>query len=198
MGSGTTGVACVMKESEMHDSPAQPKSLRKLATVALAAASFEWYDFFIYGTAAALVFPSIFFPPTMPHFVAQVAAQIREIRPGVRLSAAVYGYYPGCADTIGQDWGAWLKAGYVDFVCPMNYTPDLAKFESMLRSQVQATGAAGRLYPGLGVTATESRLNALQVGEQIRAVRDANCGGFALFDLNMVLRNEVLPILSLR
>ena len=34
----------------------------RVASVAAIAASIEWYDFFIYGTAAALVFPALFFP----------------------------------------------------------------------------------------------------------------------------------------
>lgn len=41
-------------------------SMRKVALTALAGASIEWYDFFLYATAAALVFPSVFFPESTP------------------------------------------------------------------------------------------------------------------------------------
>mgnify|MGYP003894066447 CR=1 FL=1 len=42
--------------------------MRKTTLIAtsLAATSIEWYDFFIYGTAAALVFPALFFPGSDP------------------------------------------------------------------------------------------------------------------------------------
>jgi MFS family permease len=46
----------------------------KYALAGLAGASIEWYDFFLYATAAALVFPSIFFPAAMPPFVALSAS----------------------------------------------------------------------------------------------------------------------------
>ena len=36
-------------------------NMRKVAFTALAGTSIEWYDFFLYGAAAALVFPTVFF-----------------------------------------------------------------------------------------------------------------------------------------
>ena len=54
--------------------PAAKINIAKVAVTSLAASSIEWYDFFIYGTAAALVFPKLFFASTLPPAVAQLAA----------------------------------------------------------------------------------------------------------------------------
>jgi metabolite-proton symporter len=50
------------------------RGITKIALTSAAGAAVEWYDFFIYGTAAALVFPKLFFRPDMPLYVAQLAA----------------------------------------------------------------------------------------------------------------------------
>ena len=41
----------------MHVSEGSNKSMRKVAPTSLAGTSIEWYGFFLYGTAAAVVFP---------------------------------------------------------------------------------------------------------------------------------------------
>ncbi len=51
-----------MTNSSSSAEAASPSTVRKVLIAACAASSIEWYDFFIYLTAAALVFPAIFFP----------------------------------------------------------------------------------------------------------------------------------------
>ena len=41
-------------------------NMRKVALTALAGTSIEWYDFFLYGAAAALIFPTAFFGESTP------------------------------------------------------------------------------------------------------------------------------------
>ena len=41
-------------------------NMRKVALTALAGTSIEWYDFFLFGAAAALIFPQAFFPEATP------------------------------------------------------------------------------------------------------------------------------------
>ncbi|MFL2523556.1 MAG: MFS transporter [Candidatus Azotimanducaceae bacterium] len=50
------------------------RSMRTVAMTALGGTSIEWYDFFIYGTAAALVFPALFFSDDMPRYVSLLAS----------------------------------------------------------------------------------------------------------------------------
>jgi metabolite-proton symporter len=44
----------------------RPSSVRRVVVASLVGTSLEWYDFFIYGTAAALVFNQLFFPSFDP------------------------------------------------------------------------------------------------------------------------------------
>lgn len=115
----------------------------------------------------------------------------------VPLSVAVYGKYPSCVWSVGQDWMAWLRMGTVNFVLPMNYTEDNAKYQQWLAQQTAHSGLAKRVISGIGVTAAESRLGAINVIDQIIMAREHGTAGFALFDLDTTLRNEILPVLRL-
>lgn len=128
-------------------------------------------------------------------FVREANQRIKAARPGLQLSAAVWGGYPDTVPSIGQDWATWLKEGYVDFLCPMNYTEDTFRFSALVQKQLALPGARGRIYPGIGITASESQLRPDEVVEQIATLRRLNATGFVLYDLSQTLRQNVLPVL---
>ncbi len=51
-----------VQQAEAH----REQNMRTVALTALAGTSIEWYDFFLYATAAALIFPAAFFPESSP------------------------------------------------------------------------------------------------------------------------------------
>ena len=50
------------------------RSMTRLAATSLVGASIEWFDFYLYGVAAAIVFPALYFPKDMPAFVSVLAS----------------------------------------------------------------------------------------------------------------------------
>ncbi len=60
----------------------------------------EWYDFFLYGTAAALVFPKLFFPNSTPYAGVLLSFGTQFVGFAARpIGAAIFGHY---GDRIGR------------------------------------------------------------------------------------------------
>ncbi len=74
--------------------------LRKAIVAATVGTTIEWYDFFIYGTAAGLVFPKLFFPNSDPLVGTLAAFSTYFIGfVGRPIGAAIFGHY---GDRIGR------------------------------------------------------------------------------------------------
>jgi metabolite-proton symporter len=74
--------------------------LRKAVVAATVGTTIEWYDFFIYGTAAGLVFPHLFFPNQDPLTGTLAAFSTYFIGfVGRPIGAAIFGHY---GDRIGR------------------------------------------------------------------------------------------------
>lgn len=129
--------------------------------------------------------------------VARMRLTQRHVAPGAWLTAAVYGRYPTCIESVGQDWQSWIQQGYLDFALPMNYSEDPALYGDLVAAQTATPRLAARLVGGIGVTASESRLDAAAVIDQVRLLRAHGAAGFALFDLDATLARDILPVLRL-
>lgn len=127
--------------------------------------------------------------------VQKIHSWIRANKPHITLSAAVYGKYPSCVDSVGQDWISWLRTDLIDTALPMNYTESETRLMDWLGTQTSDPRIASRIISGIGVTAAESRLTPIQVLHQIDIARKMKCRGFALFDLDENLRTRILPVL---
>ncbi|MDD5707915.1 MAG: family 10 glycosylhydrolase, partial [Kiritimatiellae bacterium] len=129
--------------------------------------------------------------------VADMRLTQRREAPGAWLTAAVYGKHPACLESVGQGWENWIEQGYLDYVLPMNYSEDRTLYDTLVSTQTRTPELARRIVGGIGVTASESRLNADDVIDQVRVLRAHKAAGFALFDLDTTLEREILPILQL-
>ena len=76
------------------------RSLRKVVMASLIGTTIEWYDFFLYGTAAALVFGKLFFPKSDPMTGAMLAFGTYALGFAARpLGGLVFGHF---GDRIGR------------------------------------------------------------------------------------------------
>jgi len=147
-------------------------------------------DFVRWGDAAVK-------PPAAATTVTQFVAEARRrVKRPKWLTAAVYGKYPACIMSVGQDWPRWLDGDLVDYVVPMDYTSSSAKFKELLSMQRSPSRNARRTIIGIGVTANESRLNAKQVAAQISLSRQYGFAGQSLFDLDETLEKAILPVIG--
>ncbi|HMO49800.1 MAG TPA: family 10 glycosylhydrolase [Kiritimatiellia bacterium] len=134
---------------------------------------------------------------TVTDVVRQTRNLVKQQKPAVKLSAAVWGGYPQTIASIGQDWGQWMKEDLLDFIVPMNYANELYRFTALLDQQLPLPGVRGKMYPGIGVTANESQLRGDHVVEQILAARQRGIKGFVLYELTRTLADDTLPTLRM-
>lgn len=125
--------------------------------------------------------------------VRDVHCSLKEKRPEIKISAAVFTGYPGTKRSIGQDWGLWVDEGLLDFVCPMDYTNDPASFENFVKQQLPYTEGKVQFYPGIGMTATGISMDAEEVILQAEIAKRCGAQGFTIFNLSKSTADKALP-----
>lgn len=124
--------------------------------------------------------------------VAAVSEAARKIRPDIVISAAVFPNWPADRDTLGQDWKLWCDRGYLDFVCPMDYTPHTVKFEAMAKQQLSWAGKVP-CYPGIGLSVWPRGDSIINLIEQIEVTRRLQTGGFSIFNYGPAEAAVIVP-----
>ena len=125
--------------------------------------------------------------------VREVNESLRARRPDIQISAAVFPSYPGVKDSIGQDWGLWVDKGWLDFVCPMDYTSDPGGFKGYVERQLPYVKGKVPIYPGIGMTATGISMKPEEVVLQAKIAREAGAQGFTIFNLTESTATGAFP-----
>lgn len=125
--------------------------------------------------------------------VETVSTEAHRIRPDIQVSAAVFGAWDSTRESIAQDTVSWLRHGWLDFVCPMDYTTSNEGLERLLRLQEPLTPPGIPLYVGLGSWQHDSPV---RTAEQIEIVRRMGGDGFVCFAHNQRFAEETLPALA--
>ena len=125
--------------------------------------------------------------------VEATAREVRAIKPHCKISAAVFGQYPECRVSVGQDWVYWIEQGWLDFACPMNYLPEDAAFATTVARQMEQVAGRVPLYPGIGAWKLST---ADRVAGQVQIARELGADGFTIFDYNIGLAQNLAPALG--
>ncbi|MGH7551078.1 MAG: glycoside hydrolase family 10 protein [Gemmatimonadota bacterium] len=124
-------------------------------------------------------------PETVTYLVGLIHDDLTQVRPEVRLSAAVLPVPAEARRTFGQDWSAWLERGIVDEAVPMVYRRDAATVLEIVEDYPETIPQA-RVRVGV-------RLDLILPGEVRRAaeeLEDQGFGGIALFSHNLLMEDR--------
>ena len=117
------------------------------------------------------------------YLVGLIHDDLAQVRPQVRLSAAVLPVPVEARETFGQDWSDWLERGIVDEVVPMVYRRDAATLREIVAGYPLAL-PRDRIRVGV-------RLDLISPAEVRRAVGGlTGVAGVALFSHNLLLEER--------
>jgi uncharacterized lipoprotein YddW (UPF0748 family) len=113
-------------------------------------------------------------------FVTKVSKEMRQTKPRLIISAAVFPWEPlRRFSRIQQNWETWAAKGDIDLLVPMTYVPETSRF---VRQQVQPVIAGVGKSPVLVLPGVLIRdMPDLELLDQLQAVRDLSSTGYALF-----------------
>ena len=106
----------------------------------------------------------------------KVSERVREIKPGLIISAAVMADPVDAYRTKLQDYITWMERGYLDAAITMNYTGDNETFRSRCKALLERRPERGWVVPGMGLGN-----NAGTIRAQVEITKELKTDGFSGF-----------------
>ncbi|MEB3230084.1 MAG: family 10 glycosylhydrolase, partial [Leptolyngbyaceae bacterium] len=125
-------------------------------------------------------------------FVADISAHLRQQRPDLLLSAAVFPLSNHeRRQKLQQNWEQWARQGDIDLIVTMSYAMDTNRFQQLttpwLTDPANDIGS-GLVLPGIRLLNLPDNVAI----DQIQALRDMPAGGYALFAVENLTNNPNL------
>ena len=187
-----------------------------VALAALWRCGFPWWPGVFVGALAAMLVQGQPLPVALSLAIAGTAAPIAAVALGGRYGyqggnsrrdlvvLAVAGAISACLSAAlgvgtlaAAGRVAWVDAGLLDFVCPMDYSESDLHFRALVSNQLKLVGGRVPVYPGIGATASHMGLTPDRVVGQIHWARTLGANGFTVFNLQPDTAREILPGVAL-
>jgi uncharacterized lipoprotein YddW (UPF0748 family) len=118
----------------------------------------------------------------MTTLMSRLRTTVRTTRPNTVVTVATKPDIQDARDHRFQDWAGWLRAGLIDAVCPMAYTPEPAKFAEQIAAARDVNGGHA-VWAGIGAY----RLSPAQTIENVETARRLGAGGVILFSYDSLI-----------
>lgn len=121
--------------------------------------------------------------------VGRIYRAVKQRKPTVVVSAAVFANDENAFTRRFQDWRRWLQLGVLDVACPMAYSTDTAVFQKQIEVAVLSARTAGKqVWAGIGAY----RIPADSTVEKIDVARRLGAEGIILFSYDFAVRPSTL------
>jgi len=121
--------------------------------------------------------------------VARIYRGVKQRKPEVTVSAAVFANDENAYTRRFQDWRRWLALGILDVACPMAYSTDTAIFQKQIEIATTTAHSAGRnVWAGIGAY----RIPVESTVEKINVARALGADGIILFSYDFTARPSEL------
>lgn len=126
--------------------------------------------------------------------VHKVSTRVREEAPEVMLSAAVFSNWQSYArDGVAQDWPMWVEKGWLDFVCPMDYTQDVEELADIVTRQQRWVAERVPLMVGVGAWRSPAGWH---LADLVDTARTNGADGLVFFQYRGRVVDELIPALT--